>query len=154
MRKAAMLCAAAITLASGCAAKKPEAPVPGAETVRVGTGHPGASFFELGPVSGVDGQGCGEDGKRGNRDGAVASLMKNAFAMGGTHVQVQALHEPRQMGECFVNVYRITGTAYREAKAASGSGDVVQSLRELQKLREAGTITQPEFEKLKASLIR
>ena len=154
MRKAAMLCAAAIALASGCAAKKPEAPVPGAETVRVGTGHPGASFFELGPVSGVDGLGCGEDGKRGSRDGAVASLMKNAFAMGGTHVQVQALHEPRQMGECFVNVYRITGTAFREAKSASNNADVVQSLRELQKLREAGAITQPEFEKLKATLIR
>ena len=74
--------------------------------------------------------------------------------MGGTHVQVQALHEPRQMGECFVNVYRISGTAYREGKSASASGDVVQSLRELQKLREAGTITQPEFEKLKANLIR
>jgi hypothetical protein len=59
--------------------------------------------------------------------------MKNAFAMGGTHVQVQALHEPRQMGECFVNVYRISGTAYREAKSASASGDVVQSLRELQR---------------------
>ena len=154
MKRAAMLCAVAITLASGCAAKKPEAPVAGAETVRVGTSHPGVTFFDLGPVSGVDGQGCGEDGKRGSRDGAVASLMKNAFAMGGTHVQVQALHEPRQMGECFVNVYRISGTAFREAKSASNSGDVVQSLRELQKLREAGTITQPEFEKLKASLIR
>jgi len=31
----------------------------------------------------------------GSRDGAVASLMKNAFAMGGTHVVVQTLHEPR-----------------------------------------------------------
>jgi len=80
--------------------------------------------------------------------------MKNAFAMGGTHVVVQTLHEPRQMGECFVNVYRISGTAFREAKAASAGADVVQSLRELQKLREAGTITQPEFEKLKATLIR
>jgi hypothetical protein len=154
MGKAIVVCAAAVALASGCASKKPEAPVPGAETVRVGTGHPGASFFELGPVSGVDGQGCGDDGKRGSRDGAVASLMKNAFAMGGTHVQVQALHEPRQMGECFVNVYRITGTAYREAKTAAAGNEVVQALRELQSLRDAGTITQPEFEKLKANMIR
>ena len=154
MRERTMLCAVAVMLLSACAAKKPEPPAPGAETVRVGTSHPGASFFELGAVTGVDGQGCGDDGKRGSRDGAVASLMKNAFAMGGTHVQVQALHEPRQMGECFVNVYRISGTAYREAKSAAASGDVVQSLRELQKLRDAGTITQAEFEKLKANVIR
>lgn len=58
MRKTILVCVAAIALGSGCATKKPEAPVPGAETVRVGTSHPGASFFELGPVSGVDGQGC------------------------------------------------------------------------------------------------
>jgi hypothetical protein len=154
MRERTLLCAAFVVLLSGCAAKKPEPPAPGAETVRVGTSHPGASYFELGAVTGVDGQGCGDEGKRGNRDGAVASLMKNAFAMGGTHVVVQTLHEPRQMGECFVNVYRISGTAFREAKAASAGADVVQSLRELQKLREAGTITQPEFEKLKATLIR
>ena len=154
MGKTILVCVAAIALGSGCATKKPEAPVPGAETVRVGTSHPGASFFELGPVSGVDGQGCGDDGKRGSRDAAVASLMKNAFAMGGTHVQVQALYEPRQMGECFVNVYRVTGTAYREAKAAASGTDVVQALRELQSLRDAGTITQPEFEKLKANMIR
>jgi hypothetical protein len=30
----------------------------------------------------------------------------------------------------------------------------VQALRELQSLRDAGTITQPEFEKLKAQVIR
>jgi len=106
-------------------------------------------------VTGVDGLGCGDSGKRGSRDGAVASLMKNAFAMGGTHVQVLALHEPRQMGDCFVNTYRIDGTAYREAKATSVSprADVVQSLRDLQRLREEGAITQPEFEKLKARII-
>ena len=61
---------------------------------------PGRQYLELGPVSRVDGQGCGDDGKRGNRD-----------------VQVQAL-------------------------------------RELQTLCDAGTITQPEFEKLKADMIR
>jgi hypothetical protein len=58
------------------------------------------------------------------------------------------------MGECFVNVYRITGTAYREAKTAAAGNEVVQALRELQSLRDAGTITQPEFEKLKANMIR
>lgn len=154
MGKRIVVCIAAIALGTGCASKKPETPAPGAETVRVGTSHPGGSYFELGPVSGVDGQGCGDDGKRGSRDAAVASLMKNAFAMGGTHVQVQALHEPRQMGECFVNVYRITGTAYREAKTAASGSDVVQALRELQSLRDAGTITQSEFERLKANMIR
>jgi hypothetical protein len=141
----------------GCASKKPAPPVePGAEAVRVSTSHPGAGFFELGPVSGLDGRGCGEDGKRGGRDGALASLMKNAFAMGGTYVQVMTLNEPRQMGECFVNAYRINGTAYREARAASAQAsgtDVVQQLRGLQRLREEGVITQPEFDKLKAKLI-
>jgi hypothetical protein len=144
-----------LVILAGCAAKKPEPPALGAETVRVATGHPGESFLELGPVSGVDGQGCGDSGRRGSREGAVASLMKNAFAQGGTYVQVLALYEPRQMGDCFVNTYRINGTAYREAKAASPSprADVVQSLRDLQKLREEGAITQPEFEKLKARII-
>lgn len=152
----------AFIILSGCAAKKPVPPAPGAETVRVGTSHPGASFSEVGSVSGVDGEGCGKSGSLGSREGAVASLMKNAFALGGTHVQVFAVFEPRQMGDCFVNIYRISGTAYREARAASlplraapqpPGGDVVQALRDLQKLRDEGAITQPEFEKLKARII-
>ena len=148
------LCIAVLLLA-GCASKKVVDPDPGAETVRVSTSPPGASFLELGPVTGLDGRGCGEDGKRGSRDGAVAALMKNAFAMGGTYVQVMALHEPRQMGECYVNLYRISGTAYREARAqqASAAGDPVQALREAQRMRDAGVLTQPEFEKLKAKII-
>lgn len=158
MRDRTVLCVVVLVLLSGCAARKPDAPAPGAETVRVGTSHPGAGFFELGPVTGVDGQGCGDSGKRGSRDAAVASLMKNAFAMGGTHVQVVALYEPRQMADCFVNTYRISGTAYREAKAAAaptrGSGDVIQSLRELQQLRDGGAINQQEFETLKARIIQ
>ena len=156
MRMPSVVYIAFVTLA-GCAATPPAPPTPGAETVRVATNHPGGSFVELGPVTGVDGQGCGDSGKRGSRDGAVSSLMKNAFAMGGTHVQVLALHEPRQMGECFVNAYRINGTAYREAKSAAqpaSGNDVVQSLRDLQRLRDEGTITQQEFERLKAKVIQ
>jgi hypothetical protein len=151
------LLAIAVALPVGCASRKPEPPAPGAETVKVATSHPGASFFELGPVTGIDGQGCGDSGKRGNHDGAVSSLMKNAFSIGGTHVQVLAIHEPRQMGDCFVNVYRISGTAYREAKTAAAPtravGDVVQALRDLQKLRDEKLITEPEFERLKARVI-
>jgi hypothetical protein len=146
----------AVILVAGCASKKPDPSVPGAETVRVTTSHPGQSFVELGPVQGFHGEGCGDKGSRGSRDGAIASLMKNAFAMGGTYVQVMTLHEPRQMGECFVNIYRISGNAYREAKTAAvapARTDVVQQLRELQTMREQGAITQPEFEKLKARLI-
>ena len=150
-----ILLGAVIVLASGCAGKKPVEPAPGPETVRVETSHPGPAFFELGPVSGTDGQGCGDEGLRGKRDRAVASLMKNAFAMGGTHVQVMALYEPRQMGDCFVNIYRVSGTAYREAKAApqAARGDPVQQLRDLQRLRQEGAITEQEFERLKARLI-
>ena len=151
-----ILLGALILLVSGCAAKKPAEPAPGPETVRVATSHPGPAFFELGPVSGVDGQGCGDAGKRGTRELAVASLMKNAFAMGGTHVQVMALHEPRQMGECFFNLYRVSGTAYREAKAAAPQGarsDPVQQLRDLQRLRQEGAISEQEFERLKARII-
>jgi hypothetical protein len=152
-----LLCLA-VVLVAGCAAKKPDPSVPGAETVRVATHNPGQSFVELGPVQGFHGEGCGDKGQRGSRDGAIASLMKNAFAMGGTYVQVMALHEPRQMGECFVNIYRISGNAYREAKIAAAptrgaAPDVVQQLRELQALREQGAITPAEFEKLKARII-
>jgi Short C-terminal domain len=155
MRLPILACMAMAFLAA-CGAKKPVVPEPGPETVRVSTSHPGGSFVELGPVTGIDGRGCGDDGTLGRRDGAVSSLMKNAFTMGGTHVQVLALYEPRQMGECFVNVYRISGTAYREAKAASSSPrtDVVQSLREAQKLRDDGVITPQEFERLKTKIIQ
>jgi hypothetical protein len=78
--------------------------------------------------------------------------------MGGTHVKVMALYEPRQMGDCFVNIYRVSGTAYRQAKSAavapSASGsDVVQQIRDLQRLRQEGAISEPEFERLKARLI-
>jgi type IV pilus biogenesis protein CpaD/CtpE len=150
-----ILLGAIIVLLSGCAAKRPAEPAPGAETVRVETSHPGAAFFELGPVSGTDGQGCGDEGLRGKRDRAVASLMKNAFAMGGTHVQVMALYEPRQMGDCFVNIYRVSGTAYRQAKATSVApgSDVVQQLRDLQRMRQEGTISEQDYERLKARII-
>ena len=150
-----LLCLAFVVVA-GCAAKKPDPSVPGAETVRVTTSPPGQAFVELGPVQGFHGEGCGDKGQRGSRDGAIASLMKNAFAMGGTYVQVMALHEPRQMGDCFVNIYRISGNAYREAKVAAvapARTDVVQQLRELQTMREQGAITPAEFEKLKARII-
>jgi hypothetical protein len=158
MRLSILVCVALTTL-TGCAGKQPAPPAPGAETVRVATSHPGSSFLELGPVTGVDGVGCGDSGRRGNFDSAVSSLMKNAFAMGGTHVQVIALHEPRQMGDCFVNVYRVSGTAYREARSdvkgatAPARGDVVQQLRELQRLREEKVITEQEFERLKTRMI-
>ena len=151
-----VLCAILVTLC-GCASQMPPPPAPGAETVRVSTAHPGPSFVDLGPVSGVDGRGCGDDGVRGKHAAAVGNLMRSAFTMGATHVQVLALYEPRQMGECFVNVYRISGTAYRQASAqpARGAGsDVVQSLRDLQRMRDEGTINQQEFEKLKAKLIQ
>lgn len=161
MRIPTLVCIGAVTLA-GCAARQPEPPALGAETVRVATSHPGASFFELGPVTGIDGQGCGDSGRLGKHDSAVSSLMKNAFAMGGTHVQVLAVYEPRQMGDCFVNIYRISGTAYREAKAAAVPArgaqqpqgvDVVQQLRELQRLRDEKVINEQEFERLKARMI-
>jgi hypothetical protein len=142
----------AMALLAGCAAKKPVVPEPGPETVHVSTAHPGLGFVALGPVTGLDGSGCGEDGKRGRHDAAVASLMRNAFAMGATHVQVTALYEPRQMNGCFVNLYRVSGTAYRDGKVATSSA-TVESLRELQRLREAGVINQQEFEKLKAKII-
>jgi hypothetical protein len=157
MRLPLFPCVVLLSLA-GCSSSPPAPPKPGAETVRVSTSHPGGSFVELGPVTGIDGRGCGDDGIRGKHEGAVSDLMSNAFAMGGTHVQVIALYEPRQMGKCFVNVYRVSGTAYRDASAAApgrtGSGDVVQSLRELQTMRAQGAITQQEFDKLKAKLIQ
>ena len=149
-----ILLGAVMVAVAGCAGKKPADPQPGPETVRVETSHPGPGYFEIGPVTGVDGQGCGDDGKRGTRERAVSSLMKNAFAMGGTHVQVMALYEPRQMGDCFVNLYRVSGTAYREAKAAQAPrGDPVQQLRDLQRLRQEGAITDQEYERMKARLI-
>jgi len=156
MRSTVLVCSI-VAILMGCSARKPEPPAAGAETVRVSTSHPGGSYVELGPVTGIDGRGCGDDGTRGKHDAAVSNLMANAFAMGGTHVQVQALYEPRQMGKCFVNVYRVSGTAYRDASAATpgrAGGDVVQSLRELQTMRAQGAITQQEFEKLKAKLIQ
>ena len=61
------------------------------------------------------------------------------------------------MGKCFVNVYRVSGTAYRDSSAAAparAGGDVVQSLRDLQTMRAQGAITQQEFEKLKAKLVQ
>jgi len=156
MRLPILSCVVLLSLA-GCSSRAPAPPAPGAETVRVSTSHPGGSFVELGPVTGIDGRGCGDDGIRGKHDAAVGDLMNNAFAMGGTHVQVLALYEPRQMGKCFVNVYRVSGTAYRDSSAAAparAGGDVVQSLRDLQTMRAQGAITQQEFEKLKAKLVQ
>lgn len=41
---------------------------PGAESVTVGKGDPTDNFSQLGPVSGLDGDGCGAFGEEGTYD--------------------------------------------------------------------------------------
>lgn len=84
--------------------------------------------------------------------------------MGADYVQIMTISEPHGTGGgCYVNRYEINGNAYKQTKPLpspmpivnqSEAVDPVARLKELRSLLDSGTITQAEFEQLKARLIK
>jgi S1-C subfamily serine protease len=82
-------------------------------TVRIGKAEPSGNAQVLGPVTGTDGFGCGLIGHRGTPERAYMKLKDNAAALGANYVQIYSIAEPHMSGGCFVNVFTISGMAYK-----------------------------------------
>jgi S1-C subfamily serine protease len=91
----------------------PDTPSHDESTVRIGKAEPSGNAQELGPVTGTDGAGCGLFGYRGTPERAYMKLKDNAAALGANYVQIYSIAEPYMSGGCFVNVFTISGMAYK-----------------------------------------
>src|SRR5262249_50408712 len=94
-------CAATVTLA------------PNASDIRTGKADPSGNARQLGPVTGTDGSGCGLIGYRGTPERAYTKLKNHAAALGADYVQIYSILEPHMSGDCFSNVFTISGMAYK-----------------------------------------
>jgi len=96
----------------GCAAT-PIGLAPNASDVRTGKADPSGNAKELGPVTGTNGAGCGLYRYRGTYERAYIQLKNKAAALGADYVQIYSIAEPHLSGGCFVNVFSISGMAYK-----------------------------------------
>jgi hypothetical protein len=71
-------------------------------------------YQDIGPISVADGEGCGGFGYQGTYDRAMTLLKNKAFRMGADYVQIFTVSEPYSANGCFVNLYKISGTAYKK----------------------------------------
>ncbi len=139
---------------------------PEGERIRVGRSDPSDNYELIGPVTAHDGNGCGLYGRRGTHDNAITALRVKAATMGADYVAITTITEPHLANpSCFANPYTISGMAYRKIATApspipiqnvEGSStevDLVERLRELHDLYEAGALSDEEFERAKAKLL-
>jgi len=110
-----LLSALLITFLVGCASIPQVTLLEGANNVRVGKMDALDSFQDIGPISVEDGEGCGGFGYQGTYDRAMTLLKNKAFKMGADYVQIFTVSEPYSAtSSCFVNLYKISGTAYKK----------------------------------------
>lgn len=148
-----------IVFLSGCHNRKIMPPVPGAENITVGKGDPADNYVDIGPVSGSHGKGCGGFGYTGTYEGAMRNLKDNAAIMGADHIQIFTINQPYLSGDCFVNRFSINGTAFKKVREQPSPTQISTSeknektlsdkLRELQKMKEDGLITETEYQQLR-----
>lgn len=154
---------------SGCASAPPLQLVAGAEKVVIARSDPGNNYEIIGPVTGIDGKGCGAFGYRGSYERAVDTLRNNTVSKGGDYAQIMTLTEPHLRADCFDNQYAITANAYKKVRTQplptlqtlpapppvpnSGEESMTKKLRELKKLKDEGILTQEEFDKQKTRVL-
>jgi len=147
---------------SGCATTVPLLQLaPGAEEVLVAKSDPGDNYRIVGPVSGIDGEGCGGFGYKGTYERAITSLRNRTHQMGGDYAQIISLSEPHLAGDCFKNSYTVRATAYRKTRSKpspiliedTGEEKLTKKLRELKKLHDDGILTSEEYDAQKERLL-
>ncbi len=144
----------------GCAAPAVKLQDSG-RAVKVGKSDPTDNYSELGPITAIDGSGCGGFGYRGTYDRAVVVLKNKAAALGGDYVQIFTLTEPHFRPGCFDNVYKINGTLFKKTSESPSPVPIVETkkrslaekLRELKALLEEGIITEKEFQEQKSKIL-
>src|SRR3990167_537792 len=96
-----ILLLALVLIVSGCAATIPAVQLaPGANKVVVAKADQDSSYELIGPVSGIDGNGCGGFGFRGTYERAFTNLLNNTHGMGGIYAQIISLSEPHSESGC------------------------------------------------------
>lgn len=113
MKKFGVLAFTVIALAVSSCVSTPVSLQPGAEAVRVGKSDPPQNYEEVGPVTGVNGNGCGGFGTRGDYAAAVIDLKNRTYSMGANYAQIITIKEPRLEGGCYDNSYKINAMAYK-----------------------------------------
>jgi len=134
----------------------------GATAVKVAKSDPPDNYSEIGPITAIDGKGCGGFGYRGTYDRAVIRLKNKTYEMGGDYVQVFSLTEPHFRPGCFDNSYKINGTAFKKTGNAPSPLPITDTskksgadkLRELKKLLDENIITEQEYEAQKARILK
>ncbi|TNF25079.1 MAG: hypothetical protein EP329_23740 [Deltaproteobacteria bacterium] len=86
-----------------------------AREVRTGEAEPGPEYVELERVTGRHGAGCGRMGKGGIYESARNALRNAAAALGADYVQIDVDTPPHYTPSCFVNVYELSGIAFRRS---------------------------------------
>jgi hypothetical protein len=148
-----------LVLLFGCHKRRLAPPVPGAEKVTIGKGDPADNYADIGPVSGAHGKGCGGFGTTGTYEGAIRNLKDNAARMGADYVQIFTINQPHLSGNCFDNLYSISGTAFKKIREQpsptqistpeKAERNLSDKLREFKKLKEDGLISEKEYIELR-----
>lgn len=133
----------------------------GALAVKVAKSDPPDNYSEIGPITAIDGEGCGYFGYIGTYDRAVIRLKNKAYEMGGDYVQIFSLTEPHFRPGCFDNIYQVNGTAFKKTSDTQSPLPItninrksgVDKLRELKKLLDENIITKQEYETQKAKIL-
>jgi len=141
---------------------------PGADKVTVGKADPTDNFTLLGPISGVDGDGCGGFGEEGTYENAVTNLRNNASTMQADYAQIITISEPHLSGGCYVNLYRISANAYKKTKESPSpthisnvtnatdrgiKGTLSEQLRELNELKRDGLLSEDEYQEQRKKIL-
>lgn len=147
---------------AGCATPRPPMQLaPGAGNVLVAKADPGDNYEIIGPVSGIDGQGCGGFGFVGSYERATTSLRNKTYDMGGNYAQIISMTEPHLSSDCFDDRYTIRATAFKKLRNKPsptpieevGEEKLTKKLRELKKLQDDGVLSKDEYENQKAKLL-
>ena len=134
----------------------------GAGAVKVAKSDPADNFEEVGPVSGFHGNGCGGFGYLGTYEGAVTDIKNNAHRLQANYVQIFTITEPHFRPGCFDNLYKLSGTAYRQVRDMPSPTPTIElkkkqstaeKLAELQNLRSQNLISAEEYEKLRQEVL-
>jgi hypothetical protein len=125
-----------------------------ASNVKIGKSDPTDNYAEIGPITAVDGSGCGLYGNRGTYNRAMVILKNEAYQAGGDYVQIITLTEPHLRGDCFANAYTINGTLFKKIAGSPSPLSIVEKsvqsgtskIKELKSLLDDGAITKEEFD--------
>lgn len=138
--------------------------IPGAESVKVAKSDPPDNYQEVGPISAYDGRGCGAFGYKGTYERTVISMKNLAYSMGGDYIQIFTITEPHLRGDCFDNVYKLSGTVYKKIRefpsptpirnSPAENEILLEKLRLLKQLRDEGLITEKQYEEKQQQLLK